>query len=106
MVRPFAQQQQYGAKVGGLRQRRQAALRAVAGGNGKGVFQRVAREDCAARMGLVWQGKQRCRALHGERLRVLPQVAQRVERVFNGLDGGFSCVVAGWVVGELLLDLV
>ena len=81
-------------------------MRAVAGGNGKGVFQRVARDDCAARMGLVWQGKQRCRALHGERLRVLPQVAQRVERVFNGLDGGFSCVVAGWVVGELLLDLV
>ena len=106
MVRPFAQQQQYGAKVGGLRQRRQAALRAVACSNGKGVFQRVARDDCAARMGLVWQGKQRCRALHGERLRVLPQVAQRVERVFNGLDGGFSCVVAGWVVGELLLDLV
>ena len=105
-MRPFAQQQQYGAKVGGLRQQRQAALRAVACDYGKGVFQRVARDGCAVWMGLVWQGKQRCRALHGERLRVLPQVAQGVESVFNGLDGGFPCVFAGRVVGELLPDLV
>ena len=81
-------------------------LRAVACDYGKGVFQRVARDGCAVWMGLVGQGEQVFRALYGEGLGVLSPVAQRVERVFNGLDGGFPCVVAGRVVGELLLDLV
>ena len=81
-------------------------LRAITCDYGKGVFQRVARDDCAVRVGLMGQGEQVFRALYGEGLGVLPPVAQGIERVFNGLDGGFPCVFAGRIVGELLLDLV
>ena len=80
-------------------------MRAIACDNGKGVFQRVSRDDCAAGMRLLRQGKQDCRALNGKRFGVLPPIAQGIERVFYGLDGVFPCVFAGRIVRELLLNL-